>query len=1105
MVDRPALNEEEENTLMIEVSTEAPHLASAWCHRAGWYRAATLAERAASLQGAAPQADRGNWASEKAERFLQQWKTQTPFQTGTTFADRLAMDEITERDLFQLLAEPLEALQARLPMPEWVEKLSQAIEEPAFSTDVPLPEPDEHTSFAFLPALQPLLAHAQNRLRLGLEDLARHSPRQPFDAQPVMTSLVASLSRVLLSKASRTLALELKVAGMLGQLSGQTPQERFQHFLQRFSQQEALWPLFEEYSVLARQLVLTCDHWVASSLEVLRRLCADWDEIRATLTPESDPGLLVEIQSGVGDLHREGRSVMLLKFRSGFRLVYKPKSLAIDIHFQELLQWLNEHSTEPKFHMLKVINKGDYGWAEFVEERECTSEEEVQRFYERQGAYLALLYILDATDFHYENLIAAGEHPILIDLETLFHPRITGPHVLFSGTPAHEALTNSVYMIGLLPQRLWGNEEAEGVIINGLGGSEGQLTPRAVPRWEDAGTDQMRLIRTRVELPPARNLPRRNGKQVEALDYRETLLAGFKRMYHLLLTHRNALAADLLPRFAQDDIRFVARPTDIYARFLYNSFSPEMLRDALERERHFDRLWVGIQWQPYMSRLIPAERADLLRGDVPFFTTRPDSRDLFTSQGTVISAFFQESSFSLVSKRLERLGAQDLERQLWIINASFDGAALDARNLPKKPLALQPSRPNATCKRLLTAAQAIGERLGKDALREGNAVGWLSLSEIREQEWALLPAGLDLYSGLPGITLFLAYLERLTGNQHALDLAQAALRSIHALLDHANNQQAFSNIGAFEGWGGMLYLYSHLGKLWNDPALLQRAENIVGRLPSLIEQDKEFDMVSGSAGCIAALLSLHTVAPSPRTLEMAIQAGDHLINKAQPMHAGIGWKISYQETPLTGFAHGNAGIVLSLLRLAAASGEDRFRQAARAALAYERSLYVPEQQNWPDLRKERASARSLQATEPEAQRFMVAWCHGAAGIGLARLASTPYLDDDLLHDEIEAALSVTQAHGFWGRNNICHGDFGNLETLLVASQTGDWPNLSKRVKQITGALLDTLKTTDQQEGPVSDMLSSGLMTGRAGIGFQLLRLTEPKHMPSVLLLEPPPA
>ena len=96
-------------------------------------------------------------------------------------------------------------------------------------------------------------------------------------------------------------------------------------------------------------------------------------------------------------------------------------------------------------------------------------------------------------------------------------------------------------------------------------------------------------------------------------------------------------------------LRFIARATDLYARMLYDSFRPELLRDALERERHLDRLWVGIRWQPALARLIPAERADLLRGDVPFFTARPGCRDLFTSQGEAIPGFFQESSLEVVN------------------------------------------------------------------------------------------------------------------------------------------------------------------------------------------------------------------------------------------------------------------------------------------------------------------------------------------------------------------------------------------------------------------------------------------------------------------------
>jgi lantibiotic modifying enzyme len=75
---------------------------------------------------------------------------------------------------------------------------------------------------------------------------------------------------------------------------------------------------------------------------------------------------------------------------------------------------------------LKLIERGDYGWSEFVVASLCTAQDEVARFYEHQGSYLALLYALNAVDLHNENVIAAGEHPMLVDLEALFHPRVGG-------------------------------------------------------------------------------------------------------------------------------------------------------------------------------------------------------------------------------------------------------------------------------------------------------------------------------------------------------------------------------------------------------------------------------------------------------------------------------------------------------------------------------------------------------------------------------------------------------------------------------------------------------------------------------------------------------
>ena len=40
----------------------------------------------------------------------------------------------------------------------------------------------------------------------------------------------------------------------------------------------------------------------------------------------------------------------------------------------------------------------------------------------KAGPDLAMLNVMEATDFHYENLIAAGEHPVLIDLESALSP-----------------------------------------------------------------------------------------------------------------------------------------------------------------------------------------------------------------------------------------------------------------------------------------------------------------------------------------------------------------------------------------------------------------------------------------------------------------------------------------------------------------------------------------------------------------------------------------------------------------------------------------------------------------------------------------------------------
>ena len=90
------------------------------------------------------------------------------------------------------------------------------------------------------------------------------------------------------------------------------------------------------------------------------------------------------------------------------------------------------------------------------------------------------------------------------------------------------------------------------------------------------------------------------------------------------------------------------------------------------------------------------------------------------------------------------------------------------------------------------------------------------------------------------------------------------------------------------------------------------------------------------------------------------------------------------KQPLAGFSHGVAGIAYALLELAVATGDERYRTAALAALDYERALFDAVHQNWPDLRE--TQTLKTETNSAQGSVFVTAWCHGAPGIGLSRLA-----------------------------------------------------------------------------------------------------------------------
>jgi type 2 lantibiotic biosynthesis protein LanM len=1058
-----------------------------------WYKALTLSERAAGLCGSPELAAVADEAL--AERRLNRWRGQEPFPQDGFFARRLAFDGLSEDEIRFLLGEPVEALKARVTEPPaWLSTLAEAFSRPAPNR---FPQAfSQSPSLGFLIGILPLLDMAYSRLVAGLREVAAHHPDAPFEVETAASLLTVKLPPSLLLLMNRTMVLELQLARQQGKLTGETSEERFRSFVESLREPETALAILRQYPVLARGLVETVDRWVAVSLEILERLAADWGDLRARFAPADEPGSLAEIQAGLGDSHRGGRTVVLFRFASGLRLIYKPKPLGVERVFQDLLRWTSSRGFAPAFRTLRLLDRDTYGWVEFVEAGPCRDEAAVRRFYQRQGGYLALLWLLDATDFHWENLIASGEDPVLVDLETLFEPRTQELGATVDEARIGRVLEKSVLTTSLLPTRHWADEGSEGVDLSGLAGAGGQTLP-AILRPEHAGTDEMHFSLQSIEIPAANNLPTLEGEEVTASLYVDDVVDGFIRMARLCLEHRDELAAPggPLDAFAATEVRVIIRPTRSYARLLFESFHPYVIGDALERDRLLDRLWLAARGNPTLERLILAERRDVLHGDFPLFTARPGTRAVCSSDGEIFADLQPDSGLERVARRLERLDEREVARESWLVHNSLATLGLPRESHAR--YAFGESSPPSPAE-LMAAAVEVGDRLAAIALCGPRDAHWFSPQTIgASKSWLLQPAGLDLYLGLPGIALFLAWLGVLTGEVHFTGLARAATLTIQDKLHRRRHVP--SSLGAYTGWGGLVWSLTHLGVLWGDEELLVEAERIANvEIPPGIPQDAKHDLIAGASGCLISLLTLHEVRPSDRLLDAAVQCGERLLVRALPRARGLGWLLEAAgRAPLLGLAHGAAGIAWPLLRLATVTGERRYRETALQALEYERSLYDPGKRNWPDLRE---GATMEEAQEPH---FMWAWCHGAPGVGLGRLAGLSHLDDATVRAEIENAVESTIENGF-GRNHcLCHGDLGNLETVMLAARRLGRPDWAGRAGRIAGGILAGIREHGRLFGIPGRTEPPGLMTGLAGVGYGLLRLAAPERVPSVLILEGP--
>lgn len=292
---------------------------------------------------------------------------------------------------------------------------------------------------------------------------------------------------------------------------------------------------------------------------------------------EPQRGAIVQLESDLSDLHN-GRSVTRVRFRNGEEWYYKPRSGRREAAWSQFLSAVNAAGFRPHFFVPEVHLGRLHCWMRSVPHRKNRRAAERRRLYFRTGALLYFAHRFRAVDLHSDNFVLHGEHPVLIDCETLFHPETNLPASAFVDE-------NDLKRTGMIGES-----------------------------WTHA------LINCKVQvfcgLGPRKRL--------------DELAKGFSKMHGFLQHHAaNHRLRRPIRKMRRERTRRILRPTIFYSRLLDGALAPNYLRRgpglARELQVHLDNGLCRL-------RIVRREVQQLVRGDIPFFSGLPAAARRLLSQ-----------------------------------------------------------------------------------------------------------------------------------------------------------------------------------------------------------------------------------------------------------------------------------------------------------------------------------------------------------------------------------------------------------------------------------------------------------------------------------------
>lgn len=820
----------------------------------------------------------------------------------------------------------------------------------------------------------------------------------------------------------------------------------FEYLDYRFSSKPKYDMFFEEYPVLAKLLAERTIYFLNNISFFLNTLRQEERRIQEKWKIKS-VSRLDNICYAKGDSHNEGKAVLSFTVDK-IKLVFKFKNLDIADRLQKF--WMRIEQIDPEhysFYKIDRIIGKNFTIETFVTRKSCNYENEIKRYYYRFGQIILLLHILGGTDFHYENIIAIKDFPVIVDAETLFHNEkktIRQQDALYNYL---KKTGNSIVGTGLIPNA-FGTDRC--INISAISGGK-QILPEKTETLMCDSNGRFFFTMERGQISNADNLPLLLNEPIYHNLYSNEIIAGFEQTKNFILHNKKRILSVMKDVFTGAVVRTIMRSTQKYESMLQFALHPSCMIDYINREKIFENLWD----YPYKNPMITKyEIQDLLKNDIPIFFSEINSTCIISSDGKNIEDVFEISAWDEMIKRINFLSISECRYQENILLL-----ALQHYNGDKTKFFVDG--------KLINIMSSVTKELVKSAVFGENKKTIIldALSCSGKKQWYKRIVGLNYYNGLSGIYIYLfAYRNELSNKNRNCKIIIEAIENM--ILKSVDSNSSPKKNEQYNEYISILYLYIWRYNRNRDINDLIQAYNLFQCIRDYYYNNSlGDDWIYGRAGLLKICTNLY------------------LLDAKEELLAFIHMLLYDLEPPNLdcGFAHGYAGIIYSILY----------------ALDNIKGLY----QIFVD--KAKQIIEEFQEKIQDITFTNASWCNGIGGIYIV----TMYIESFFLKHNLEKPQFVNKNKMLdfllefqMDDDCLCHGNMGisDIFMKIVDISILDTETQKKVTKKLDFVFsqknyIFTVRGLDKEP-------ATGLMDGICGIAYTFMRYHD-RDLPSILFLD----